>query len=417
MSAPADLVLTANGPGEISGWLFPVLGALREQLGGDSGGRRDVRVVVWTPPCNFASGREREALERMGGWDLLLGPHEMWQFVLRGRLPERYRPARRGMVVFLGGDLFYAAVVARRLGYAAVAYTEGRARWFWAYERFFVPDESARRRAVGMGASPQRVEVAGDLVVDAIEQRRRSLPEAETGAAARLERPLTVGLFAGSRDFEVRWVLPLLLRAAGMVRERLAGRELRVVAVRSPYASGRAVEEALADAGPQAVAQVEWVTDEDWTGMRRTQAMLECDVAITVPGTVTAELGVLGVPTVTILPLQRPDLIPLEGVPGLVGSLPLVGRGIKAAIVRRGARRVGPLSVPSRRAGRVLSPQLVGTVTPENVAAEVAALLQDAPRRRRLGEELRRAMGPPGAAVRMAAYVLGRLGAGAGVRP
>ncbi|MEW6046599.1 MAG: hypothetical protein AB1609_08965 [Bacillota bacterium] len=410
---PADLIVTANGPGEISGWLFPVAAELRRRLAAST---HRVRLFAWAPPCNFASGRELDALRALGPWDGVFGPSDMWRFLLRGVPPPGYRPAGRGLVLFLGGDLFYAAAAARRLRYPALAYTEGRARWFWAYQRFFVPDEGAARRARAMGAPDGRVEVVGDLVVDAVLSRVGAVSRAGQASNAGTGGPLTVGLFAGSRDYEVRWVLPMMLRAAAIVKERLR-EPVRFVAVRSPFSSQTAVQEGLEEAATAIASSIEWVAGEDWTGVRRSEAMARCDVAISVPGTVTAELGALGVPTVTILPLHRAELVPLEGVPGLIGSIPFVGPRLKAGIVRRGASRIGPISIPSRRAGRMIGPQIVGQFGPEAVAQEAMALLQDAARRRALSGALRQAMGPPGAARRIANEVLSRLGVGGAAAP
>ena len=406
MNEAADLILTANGPGEISGWLFPVVTELRRRLDGLPG---RVRLFAWAPPCNFASGRELAALAALGPWDGVFGPRQMWQLVLRGRLPEGFRPNRRGLVLFLGGDLFYAAATARRLGFPAMAYTEGRARWLRAYERFFVPNEPAAARARRMGAPAERVEVVGDLVVDAVAARLSRTPSPGRDGV------LTVGLFAGSRDFEVRWVLPMFVEAAAIIKRRLRA-PVRVVAVLSPFASKEAVSEALEASGGKADA-IEWVGPDDWTGAVRGAAMARCDVAIAVPGTVTAELGALGVPTVTVLPLHRPELIPLEGAMELIGSLPLLGRRLKAGFVRRAARRVGLLSIPSRRAGRLLAPELIGEFGPEAIAEQALALLDDADRRRGVGAALRQAMGPQGAARRIVDRVLARLGLEEAVAP
>jgi hypothetical protein len=41
--------------------------------------------------------------------------------------------------------------------------------------------------------------------------------------------------------------------------------------------------------------------------------MRAADVALTIPGTNTLELGIAGVPAVVVLPLNRPEIIPLEG--------------------------------------------------------------------------------------------------------
>ena len=395
-----DVVLTANGPGEVAGWLAPVarrLKAARDEAG------LPLRLFAWVPPCNFASGRELEMVREMGGFDGVFDPPAMWRFLLLGRLPQGYRPARRGLVLFLGGDLFYAAAAARRLRFPAMAYTEGRARWLGTYRRFFVPDAASARRAQRMGAPAARVEVVGDLVVDAVRD-----------AAGGLAAPVAphgdpwgpvVGLFAGSRPFEVRWVLPLMLRAAAEISREMDG-AVRFLVVRSPFVDTGLLRRTLEEAAPRGFGRLEVVEGD------RRQAMARCTVAVSVPGTVTAELGVLGVPTVTILPLHKPELIPLEGLPGVLGSIPGLGPIIKRRVVARAVRALGPVSLPARRAGRLIGPELVGAVTPEAVARAVVQLLRDPAARADLSHRLREAMGPGGAAARIARRVLEHLGLG-----
>ncbi len=398
--AVADIVLTANGPGEVTGWLEPVarrLVALRDR------GVLAARIWAWVPPCNFASGRELAAVRGLGGFDGVFGPRDMWRFLLRGRPPHGFRPARRGIVLFLGGDLFYAAAAARRLGYPAMAYTEGRARWLGSYERFFVPHPRAARRAVEMGAKASRVEVVGDLVVDAVRDRLRALK----GREERRTAPSTfqVGLFAGSRDYEVRWVLPLMLRAAPSIsREMRDG--VRFVVVRSPFVEEGLVQRIVAEELAPEDAPVEVASGG------REAVMAACDLAISVPGTVTAELAVLGVPTITVLPLHRAELVPLEGLPGLLGGIPGIGPGLKRWAVLRAVRRAGPVALPSRRVGRRLGPELVGEVKAAELASEAVSLLRDRARREELSRALRDAMGPEGAADRIVRCVLQRLGTG-----
>ena len=397
-AGPVDILLTANGPGEVAGWLTPVARRLQRirSLPGSP-----LRLYAWVPPCNFASGRELEMVRALGGFDGVFGPRDMWRWLLLGRLPAGYRPARRGLVLFLGGDLFYAAAAARRLGFPAVAYTEGRARWLGTYRRFLVPDARAAERARGMGAPAGAVEIVGDLVVDAVLDATGAAGAGHDATAGQ-EAPV-VGLFAGSRPVEVRWVLPLMLQAAEEISREMGGR-VRFLVVRSPFVDGAWLERGLATTAPEIRGAVEVVRED------RRRAMARCTVALSVPGTVTAELAVLGVPTVTLLPLHKPELIPLEGLPGLLGAVPGLGPAVKRWVVRRAARRLGPISLPARRAGRPVGPELVGAFGPREVAAAAVALLRDERRRAELSRQLRLAMGPAGAADRVVRRALEQAG-------
>jgi lipid-A-disaccharide synthase len=68
---------------------------------------------------------------------------------------------------------------------------------------------------------------------------------------------------------------------------------------------------------------------------RQYDLMSVSDLAITIPGTNTVELSFFGVPMVVALPLNHPERIPLEGLVGLIGNLPKLGKEVKRRILPR----------------------------------------------------------------------------------
>jgi lipid-A-disaccharide synthase len=68
--------------------------------------------------------------------------------------------------------------------------------------------------------------------------------------------------------------------------------------------------------------------------------MQASDLAITIPGSNTAEMAGLGLPMVVALPLNKPESLPLEGIPGLIGRIPVFGPSLKRAAVLKAAARV-----------------------------------------------------------------------------
>jgi len=117
-----ELVITVNSPGEVSGWLAPVLDRIRLiREDAATGAGWDCRVTVFVPPCPFASGAECRVIQAIPGVDLVAGPAETSAYLLFGKKPQGFSPLPRGVVLFLGGDLAYAAILARRLQYPALA--------------------------------------------------------------------------------------------------------------------------------------------------------------------------------------------------------------------------------------------------------------------------------------------------------
>lgn len=441
-----EVVVTVNSPGEVATWLEPVARELIPRLGG-------ARLTVMIPPCTFASGAETGVVRNLlGDWDQVrvYDPRQVAGYLLARRRPPGYRPAPRGVVLFLGGDMFYAAWLARRLGYRALAYTEGRVRWTGVFERFLLPDATALARArarLGPAADrlAERLQVVGDLMIDAA--RSRMAPgEVRDRLGLGQGEPMLL-LLPGSRPAELRFLIPLYLDALGHLA-RIPGPErvraaLRAVFVLSPFADGEeaariALEHLQTGGGPlraerQAAPARGWET-LGLQGSRRLvlegaaapgagrqvrieliqgasrELMAAADLALTIPGSNTAEMAAFGLPMVVLLPLQRPEEIPLEGLPGLVGGLPGVGPAIKRRAVLRAARATPFLALPNRKAGRLVVPELRGEVGPEEVGRELAAWMDDPERRARARRDLELLRGEPGAARRVAGWVLNLLG-------
>lgn len=452
----AEVVFTVNSPGEVSTWLAPSVRAVKRLA-------PELRVSAMILPCLYASGTEIDVVRRMAGVDAVIGPSESLRFILWGQRPTGWSPAGRGAVVFLGGELLLAARLGRRLQYPAAAYVERRIHAAEAFSRVFVPRQAVRDGVVQQGVPAERVVVVGDLMVDAArvpadpEERRR------VGEPLGLDpdRP-TVVIFPGSRPFELRGTLPLFLPAAArLAKERP---DVQFVVVVSPYTTRETLAQALQDAAgdgaaaraladrlfapvpaganetdhapkgdaptapasaasaaratqtfpdPAApVARAVFATFHGpaellfWRGESRA-AMAAATLALTIPGSNTAELAAWGVPMVVCLPLHRPEEIPLDGFPGYLDKIPLVGRKLKAKAVLKAAERARYVALPNRIAGELIAPELRSQpLRPEEVAREAQRLLGDPASLREMGRRLSEVMGSGGAAERIARATL-----------
>lgn len=397
---------------------------------------------VCLTPCNFATGAEEAVVRSIPGVTSVYTPRETVAWALLGKRPRDMEQGGPGVVLYLGGDQFYAAALGRRTGWPAFAYTEGRAAHQGRFRRFFVPDEKARQRALASGAAPDRVHVVGDLMLDGLTPR---WPAGEARARLGLEEAASVvGLFPGSRRHEVVNAFPGFLQVAAALQSRRRG--VRFAAALSPFVTpdvlvealgtgglftpppDKLVEQLFGDGGPgdgypwspeHRTARVEWVSvaAAEGTAARGVEVLLVrgapfdvaamSDVVMTIPGSNTAELAGLGVPMVVVLALDRLQEMPLEGLPGLIGGIPVLGPALRRKAIAHLDRKTPFLAWPNRRAGRMVTPEIRRpTLEPQAVADEVAALLDDEERRRGIAETLQQLMGPPGAARAIAAACL-----------
>ena len=192
-----------------------------------------------------------------------------------------------------------------------------------------------------------------------------------------------LGLLPGSRRHEVERLLPRMLGAADLLRERFEG--LRVLLGR---ASG-ITEETLAASGDPRSADVEVLGPE-----RVHEVMARSTALLISSGTATLEAACMGTPMVIVYRL-----------------------GALTYFAGRLLVRIPHIGLVNVVAGRKLVPELVqGDVYAERMAAEVEPFFADPARRERVSGELlevRNSLGEPGASGRVARMVLETAGGNA----
>ena len=403
-----EVVLVSNGPGELYTWARPVLDALRRRA-------PDVRVVASLIPCQFAAGNEAD-IARTFPVDAVMSPAQTMRAIAT---PGRAAPFKGagGAVLSLGGNVGYALQLGARLDYPVYRYAF-EPQWHPKLARLFVADARVAERSHRKGAPEQRVEAIGNLVADAV---RAAEPHPRPG------RPHVV-VIPGSRDIFARPLIPFLLAVVERIHRAQPGAAFvwPVSRLLDPetIAAGIAGADARVLGGIGGVrdgdairtpggATLEMVPEEE-----RHAHMRAADLAITIPGTNTLELGIVGVPSIVMLPMNRPELIPLEGIGHWLGLIPVVGRYLKRYAVRlfvEGLKH--PVSLPNRFSGEPLFEELTGILDADSVAAVALQLLADPADLDRRRARLAATMPKPGAADALVDRVLADLGAASSAEP
>jgi len=116
-----DVVILANGPGEITTWVKPMVAALRAEVPNTD----ELRISVVLSPCPNATGREANIARQYPEVDRVQAAQHFWPFLLRGKTADNWEWRDRGVVLFLGGDQIYPVIIGRHLGYKTVIYPSG----------------------------------------------------------------------------------------------------------------------------------------------------------------------------------------------------------------------------------------------------------------------------------------------------
>jgi lipid-A-disaccharide synthase len=394
-----QVVFTVNGPGEVSAWLWPVSHALRRIA-------PHIRQHALILPCVFSAGSEAAVAEGLGTLDGVAPVADSMALVRRGRRPAGLA-AGPTLIVHLGGEVVLTRILGWRLKAPLWAYAEAPPPGLRAFERVYF---SGLNPLPPRLATPDRL--IGDLMVDAAALRRALAPPRPGGTGPML------GLFPGSRDYAVRPLLPYYAWFVNRLAATVPG--LSVAVAKAEFVPD-AVFEAIPPPPPGAPwpsaglrlvreGAARWlITDAGHRidVLTNRAVLTQADAALTIPGTNTGEIAAAGIPMAVIAPLYMSEQVPLPGLAGHLGRIPRLGPAIKRAVLRRQLAGMPFLALPNRRAGRMIVPEFVGRDFHDAVLAALHDMLtgDTGPIR----AALREAMGPPGAAERLAEAIAARL--------
>ena len=411
---PSQVIATVNGPGEISSWLFPFVRTLKQKA-------PHFRVCAVVLRSVFKSGAETDVLKTIPEIDAVSSVKDTSRLIYRGEFPQGFLRDVPGTVIHFGGEPLLSKLLAARFKYPLLFYGEGSPARPARYERIFLSaewPETAVDRVfspngnAGKKRDNHKIKEVGNLMIDAALMRcpRRKSPEPGS---------LTIGLFPGSRFYQVQQLVPFFLKVARLAAPGLEKQYNNIywTAAKADYISTDTLRAAAAeeegrildgDSGDlekgESFGRLVSRHGVEIEILRPEEVMSGADVVITVPGTNTAELAVLGVPMLVLLPSQSAERYPMPGLAGHLHRIPLVGGYIKYFLLWLFWRSVKYVAYPNRKEKREIVPEIVGKITPAGIAGRLVEYVKRP--FEPISKELKAAMGTPGAAVRLVEEVL-----------
>ncbi len=358
------IAVTANGPGEVAGWVRPLLRALYAR-------RPDLKVTVFLVPDDYASGYEARMLRDVFPNARVVEPNSYVKMVLGAR--PKNAPARVDVLQYIGGDLMHAALLHRRLRGRIATYKFSRHRYRRLFDRAFAVDARNARELQRCGTPLERIETVGNLAIDGALQEAALRPEPGAPEDGILFMP-------GSRPYEVANLIPFYFAVALRIRQE---RPLPMAFALSPFTTQEQVLTAIESGGhPRMFGRTGRFVSEDGCEYLATgdgavripilrnglAASRRARLVLTIPGTKTIELAALGKPAIAMTPLNAPELVTINGPLTYLARIPGIGASLKRAAAVAVSRRFQFHTQPNIDAGRALIRELHGTVTPGRVA-------------------------------------------------
>ncbi|MEM6837167.1 MAG: lipid-A-disaccharide synthase [Cyanobacteria bacterium P01_C01_bin.120] len=418
-----DVVILANGPGEITTWVKPVVAALRAEVPSSD----NLRISVVLSPCPNATGREADIARQYPEVDRVQSAQHFWPFLLRGKTAEDWDWRDRGVVLFLGGDQLYPVIIGRHLSYKTVIYAEWFANWPRWIDAFGVMNQALVDQAPAKFRD--KFTVVGDLMADG--QTHLGTQRAAAQQLALTDDEILIGLLPGSKRAKLTQGVPLLLAIADYIRQRQP--QVKFVV---PVAPTVDLTTLMSYADPQQnlfhrvfgaptatlitaeqPTPLPWIKTANgtpiflWQPFPAHAVTSQCQLCLTTVGANTAELGALAVPMIVLLPTQQLEAMNAwDGILGLLVALPLVGKPLNKLI--NGlfwaylSRRRKLFAWPNIWAKREIVPELLGLLSAEMVGDRVLDFLAHPERLQQMRTDLQQARGDSGAAHKLAQIVL-----------
>lgn len=384
-----EIVLTGNSPGELWGWISPLVQTIRKQ-------KPETIFSLFLLPCAYATGKEEKIAREQIGIQFVYSPKTSLQYLFLGRKPENFSP-KKPIVIHLGGDLFYAFLLAKRLKTKNYAYQWGEKRWDSAFQEYFVPHEKQKQLLISRKIPEKKIHITGDLVLDAVQ-----LELSGTENLSLEKKGYLVSLFPGSRMAELKHILPFYLKVAEITKQNLPDTTFYLSL--SPFIEDEEIcfvidkdrkhilessSGILVENGKQKFILTARGAEILIEQGHSYSLMKQSDCILTIPGTKCAEAGFLGTPMLVTLPTNRLEEIPYPGIPYLIEKIPLVGKMLKRFILLSYLPELKFTAQPNLWAKEQIVPELVERLTPEKTAAALIDLLQNQKKREWIREKLK----------------------------
>jgi len=408
MGNPKDIVILANGPGEIATWVRPVVREVRKQIAQNT----DVlRVSVILVPCPNATGKEDAIALSYPEVDRVQAANHFFKFLLWGKTAENWDWRKQGAVVFLGGDQAFAAIIAKRLGYKSLIYAEWEARWYRWIDAYGVMNETVLQKI------PKRyqdkAQIIGDLMAEPGRYSQKTAAESEI-----------IGLLPGSKGFKLKMGVPLACAIASHLHPKRP--QTRFIL---PVAPTLTLETLAQYADPQyngAIATVgniggQLIQPQDSPPYLQTDTgakieliqqfpaydtLAQCSLCATTLGANTAELGALGVPMLVMIPTQNIETMRAwDGLPGLLVNLPGIGtplaKIINIPIIYMLQRSKRLFAWPNIWAQKEIVPEYFGNLNSKKIAQDMQNYLENPEKLVKIRDDLAQVRGQTGAATKL----------------
>lgn len=368
------LYVLVNSPGELSGWMAPVVLYLRQHA-------PELKIIAVTLPCPYASGGERQAALSIGVQDVIT----MWQFLKTKTIKVKKGQCDLPLILQLGGDPMWGFLLHIKTGYSWLIYTK-RPKFKRFVSHYFVPNrETAEKFAKVL---PQdKYSLAGNLILDSVKLTGKSVPpKDDTRVEEKKEKKgnnskIRLAILPGSRPFEYERAFAFYPKVAELLHKRLP--KLSIFFPLAPTAKKEIYAKSIKNAGYEYIEgdriDLIKITDDFFVDIVKQNTFDEiknATMAVAFPGTNNLQIAYLGTPLICLAPTNYAEEIPLDGLLGLIPNCALT-RKLKRLIIEKINKNLDFASLPNILAKKQIVPEIRRVLWEDDCAKIIEQYLLD----------------------------------------
>ncbi len=264
-----------NGPGEIAGWLYPLVDWVKKR---SFDWIKDINFYTILVPCQFATGEEKRVLEEFNFFKEIIPPDLYWKNFVN-------KPKGKNIIFHFGGDLFFNGILSKIWKSYSIAYIEKKYFWLFLFNLVYSSKD----------LKDPKIRYVGELRFENLNKNAFS------------KKSNRIALFPGSRDYALRFYFPFYLALIKEIYKLYP--DLQFTFFLSQFLRRETIDQYLRKLNSLLKElPIEIKILKNWK-----EQVNDFLFALTLPGTTTLQLGYSGIPMLVLLPLHRPEYLPIEG--------------------------------------------------------------------------------------------------------
>ena len=275
--------------------------------------------------------KEFEVAYSWNQFELITKSHAFWKLLINPSYFANW--PKEGVVIFLGGDQFWAVLLAKRLGYKNITYAEWISRWpIWTD---IIAAMNGNVKKLLPKKYRTKCQIIGDLMADIPLKQEITFKN---------QNKKYIALLPGSKKSKLSVGIPFFLKIVDHIAEKNTNIDFII-----PVAPTTNIKEYLffqSEKNPIAkyysskIKDIKNIENPIFDYVMETskntkiylikkhpcyEILKKCDLAITTVGANTAELAAITLPMIVTLPTQHLNVMNAwDGIFGIIGKIPLV---------------------------------------------------------------------------------------------